>query len=247
LAYFPGAIFTEAADFTGTIFTQGADFAGATFIEEAHFPRATFTELANFTGTTFTREVNFARVTFTEAANFTGATFESSANFVNSEMKSQTVFDGASFRQIPPLFDGTKLHEGTTWFGVTWPRSPRTIDDARLTVRAYERLKLEMDKLKKHEDELNFFTMEMKAHRVLAGKWLTPHGITIGLYGSLCDYGTQLWPPTLATWGNRRSRNCAISFSFWVARMAGLSGAQCCEYICIVGISQRVFSSLCHL
>src|SRR5262249_49133098 len=92
------------------------------------------------------------------------------------------------------LFDGTKLHEGTTWFGVTWPRSPRAVD-AILTVRGYERLKLEMDKLKKHEDELTFFVLEMKARRVLAGKWSTLHGMAIGLYGCLCEYGRSYSRP----------------------------------------------------
>jgi hypothetical protein len=193
-ADFTDATFTEGADFAGATFSQGADFAGATFTW-ADFVGTTFTGGAGFVGATFTQRVDFAGATFSEAASFLGATFESDVNFVNCEMKSETTFDRASFRRMPPLFDGTKLHEGTTWFGVTWPPSPRTGDDARLTVRAYERLKLEMDKLKKHEDELNFFALELNARRVLAGKWSTSHRIAIGLYGCLCDYGRSYSRP----------------------------------------------------
>ena len=98
-------------------------------------------------------------------ASFGGATFTEWADFVNSEMKSETIFDNVSFLREPPLFDGAQLHEGTTWFGVTWPRPPSTKEEARRTVRAYERLKLEMDKLKKHEDELRFFALELRDRR----------------------------------------------------------------------------------
>jgi uncharacterized protein YjbI with pentapeptide repeats len=196
-ASFEGATFTKGANFRGATFTGVANFKGATFTEGASFEGATFTKGADFRGATFTEGASFEGATFTEGADFRGATFKSHANFVNSEMKSQTQFDGASFRQIPPLFDGTKLHEGTTWFGVTWPPSPRTVEDARLTIRAYERLKLEMDKLKKHEDELKFFVLEMKARRVLEGKWSIPHGMTSGLYGCLCNYGHSYIRPLL--------------------------------------------------
>ncbi len=37
---------------------------------------------------------------------------------------------------------------------------------------AYERLKLEMDRLKKHDDELYFFKLEMQSRRVMYGNWV---------------------------------------------------------------------------
>jgi hypothetical protein len=52
-----------------------------------------------------------------------------------------------------------------------------------------------MDKLKKHEDELHFFALELRARRVLAGKWLTSQGLAIGIYGCLCDYGRSYSRP----------------------------------------------------
>jgi len=54
---------------------------------------------------------------------------------------------------------------------VHWPKTPRKVDRARQFINAYERLKLEMDKLKKHEDELKFFALEQQCRRVVDGFW----------------------------------------------------------------------------
>jgi hypothetical protein len=65
-----------------------------------------------------------------------------------------------------PEFFGAVLHEGTVWRGVQWP-TPKTAAEAGPFIDAYERLKLEMDRLKKHEDELNFFALELRSRRVM--------------------------------------------------------------------------------
>jgi hypothetical protein len=78
-------------------------------------------------------------------------------------------------------------------------------------VDAYERLKLEMDRLKKHEEELDFFALELQSRRVLHGDWkrvaefdlfgikialVRPAlGLPIALYGALCDYGRSYVQP----------------------------------------------------
>jgi hypothetical protein len=59
-----------------------------------------------------------------------------------------------------------------------WPIPARGSGDAGSFVDAYERLKLEMDRLKKHEDELNFFALELQSRRVLSG---TFRGLPIAL------------------------------------------------------------------
>ena len=200
---FSGVKFQQAVDFRETTFEQGADFKDATFEHEAifnqahfkgeaHFDRTTFKHIADFERANFDKMARFWGATFNEWANFRCATFSHVAVFVNAKTKSMTSFDDASFRHQPPFFDGAELHEGTTWFGVTWPPIPNTRDDARETVRAYERLKLEMDRLKKHEDELNFFALELQARRVLAGKWSSLTGWAIWAYGGLSDYGRSV-------------------------------------------------------
>jgi hypothetical protein len=191
-ADFEGATFTEGANFGGATFTEGADFEGATFTEGAEFGGATFTEGADFGGATFTKGANFVGATFTTWTNFEGATFTEGANFINAEMKGETNFSHAVFAFEPPRFFGAKLHEGTAWYAVTWPRPPKDARSAERFVAAYERLKLEMDKLKKHGDELDFFARELRSRRVLLGFW---RGLPFALYGALCGYGRYYMRP----------------------------------------------------
>jgi uncharacterized protein YjbI with pentapeptide repeats len=173
-AVFENAKFSAYANFERATISRNADFQGATFSQEAVFMKATFSRDADFQGATF------ARCTF-----FDFATFDRRASFVNVDMKDQTSFEYAKFK-YPPIFVGAKLHEGTIWRGVTWPKPPKETDQAGPFVDAYERLKLEMDRLKKHEDELLFFALEMQSRRVLNGPIA---GIPIALYSLLCDYG----------------------------------------------------------
>jgi hypothetical protein len=66
-----------------------------------------------------------------------------------------------------------------------WP-IPKGKDEAKGFIHAYERLKLEMDRLKKHEDELDFFALELQSRRIEQGPvW----GFPFALYGVLSNYG----------------------------------------------------------
>jgi uncharacterized protein YjbI with pentapeptide repeats len=175
---FEGATFSHWGDFTDTTFSHKADFSRTTFSAKAHFERATFSAPINFNGATFSdvaefvsatfsrgaifenatfRHAIFKSATFSDGAKFANATFQDLCLFVNVEMKGMTSFENATFETEPPQFSGAKLHEGTVWRGIkNWP-TPGRADGAGVFVDAYERLKLEMDRLKKHEDELNFF------------------------------------------------------------------------------------------
>jgi hypothetical protein len=76
----------------------------------------------------------------------------------------------------------------TDWEDVRWPGPPKSFDNARDSLKAYERLKLEMDKLKKHEAELDFFARELQRRRILKG---TLGGLPIAAYGAVSDYGRR--------------------------------------------------------
>ena len=52
-----------------------------------------------------------------------------------------------------------------------------------------------MDRLKKHEDELNFFALELQSRRVLLGTWT---GLPIAIYGTFSDYGRSYLRPLVA-------------------------------------------------
>jgi hypothetical protein len=157
-------------------------FEGATFSNEARFDGATFS-WADFRGATFSR------------ADFDKATFGGRSSFVNAEMKGETSFEGAIFDKEPPRFFGAKLHQGTVWRGIKWPL-PKYKNEAGEFIDAYACLKLEMDRLKKHEDELDFFARELQSRRVLLGRW--GWGLPIWLYGFLSDYGRSYFRPLSA-------------------------------------------------
>jgi hypothetical protein len=184
------------ASFSDATWVDQADFSDATFSDWASFSGATFFGSANFLGATFSGLANFLRVTFSShGTGFSGATFKKRAMFVNAEMKGPTLFEKATFSSEPPEFFGAKLHEKTVWRGVKWPLQPKNRKEAGWFVDAYERLKLEMDRLKKHEDELDFFALELQSRRVLHGNKRSLHGLAIALYGWLSDYGRSYVRP----------------------------------------------------
>src|SRR5689334_21077830 len=88
------------------------------------------------------------------------------------------------------------MHEGTEWHSASWPKAPRDRLASQRQVYAYERLKQEMERLKKHEDEQMIFRKELRARRVLiqplSGAWLLNF-----LYEALSDYGQSVGRPIL--------------------------------------------------
>jgi hypothetical protein len=146
-----------------------------------------------FRGASFSERAEFWAATFSGDASFEGATFRSSASFVNVRMKGPTSFKAVDFSSEPPRFFGAELHEGTVWRDVRWPKRPKNVADAGRFVDAYERLKLEMNRLGKHEDELDFFARELQSRRMVLHR--PTFGLAIALYGLLCNYGRSYVRP----------------------------------------------------
>jgi hypothetical protein len=139
-------------------------------------------------------------------------------------MKDTTSFKCAIFNTEPPEFFGAKLHQGTVWRGIAWPPKPHNKDEAGSFIDAYACLKLEMDRLRKHEDELDFFALELQSRRVLLGPWW---GLPIAIYGVLSDYGRSYLRPLVALFClaliGTLAFLCSDSLSTWQA--LGLSAA----------------------
>jgi Pentapeptide repeats (9 copies) len=176
VAFADGASFKEAsfpaeADFEEAVFSGPVDFEGTKFSAPVHFWRTTFSGWVYFGGAVFLDQANFENAIFHRWTSFEAAEFRSRAYFVNTEMRGETLFTAATFAAEPPKFFGAKLHEGTVWDDVSWPPLPTDNVIAEGFVHAYERLKLEMDRLKRHEDELDFFIHELKCRRIVLGDW----------------------------------------------------------------------------
>jgi len=207
LVSFNKATFRVSANFLGTTFCDVAGFAGATFDFHAEFARATFSSRANFDSATFFYVSTFENATFA-FANFTDATFFSYANFsnctffglglfVNAKMKQKTSFAMATFKTKPPEFFGAELHQDTVWRGIIWPPFPKDKEEAGDFIDAYACLKLEMDRLKKHEDELKFFSLELQSLRILQESKFRGSGLPIALYGLVSNYGRSYIRPLI--------------------------------------------------
>jgi hypothetical protein len=149
---------------------------------------------------TFNEISDFGLAMFAKGVDFSSATFAENADFINAEFTARTVFANVRFGAELPDFRGAKMHEATEWHGVQWPPAPQNKDSAQDQVYAYERLKQEMERLKKHEDEQYFFRQELRARRGLmspwSGAWLLNY-----LYEASSNYGQSIGRPLLWLFG----------------------------------------------
>lgn len=209
-AHFGSVMFSRLAHFRSATFSGDANFGSATF-RYADFGSATFSEGVSFGSATFLVYASFGSATFSGDADFGSATFSKSTNFINGEFNAGTIFAAAWFETGVPDFRGAKMYEATEWHGVSWPPSPEDKSAAQDQVYAYERLKQEMERLKKHEDEQSFFRKELRARRGLvpfgSGAWLLNYA-----YEALSDYGQSIGKPLLWLFG---------LFAFGIAIFAG--------------------------
>ena len=185
-AVYSGARFGKLADFRSARFSGGADFHKAAFSDgPARFPNAYFYQMAHFGGASFGKKgADFSATIFSKRAifdeahsagyvNFRRAQFKGEAAFRSSKLRGLVAFDDAQFTTIAvfkdstfesvPTFHGAKLHEDTTFEGVTWPERPHEGQSPYDAARAWARLRVEMNRLHKHEDELFFFAKELNA------------------------------------------------------------------------------------
>ncbi len=196
-AHFQKASISRAANFSEATFSGNANFGYTSVFGNATFKRAAFSWFANFHDAAFSGPVSFFDATFSGYVDFERANFRREVFFVNADLRGRTTFARATFNGFPPAFFNAKLHEGTTWNRdrAAWPL-PSTVSDADDFITAYERLKLEMDRLKKHEDEMDFFALELASRRIQRGKW-SAYGIFVFLYGLTSDYGRGIHRPAL--------------------------------------------------
>jgi len=193
LAYFGHAIFRKNAEFHEARF-DSARFEYATFCGFTLFFRTEFVGKALFSRCEFQESVIFNAAKFKYGASFEETEFHDRIEFINSEFAAKTEFDKARFLRLVPDFRGADMHEATEWDAVKWPSPPRNISDARAQVYAYERLKQEMERLKKHEDEQRFFAKELRARRGLTSR-LGGNWIMNILYEYTSNYGISVARP----------------------------------------------------
>jgi uncharacterized protein YjbI with pentapeptide repeats len=187
---------TDEIDFKGVRFERPVVLNRFLFPRFADFKNAAFSSRADFREAAFLDYADFRDAAFSNYALFRDAAFSGSANFKAAKFKSHTIFAGANFQTTVPDFRDAKLSEATEWHGAEWPPPPEEKEAAQQQVYAYERLKLEMERLKKHSDEQFFFAKELRARRVLeppgSPKWLLNWA-----YETFSFYGQSVTRPLL--------------------------------------------------
>jgi uncharacterized protein YjbI with pentapeptide repeats len=199
-ADFKSATFSGRTIFISATFNSVAVFDLATFSFNAVFARAEFKDHAEFISATFAGPIIFSSTKFSDDANFTSARFSHIINFRDAKFDARTTFARSDFGDQVPDFRGATMHEATEWHGSIWPKPPHDIKNAQAQVYAYERLKQEMERLKKHEDEQRFFRRELRARRGLArpgsGEWVLNL-----LYQASSNYGQSVALPLIWLFG----------------------------------------------
>lgn len=216
-AHFAGAAFTVGVNFKESIF-DGVDFEGLTVSrggalfnyttyaghadfsyirlpETAQFHRADFNKSADFKGARIGGFCDFREVKIWGWAGFQNAEFGAEVLFTDARFQAPTNFDSCQFEKSPPQLDGATLHQRTNLRRVIWPKltglRPEEVENL---TDAYSCLKLEMDKQKRHEDELLFFANELACRRRELGRI---KGLPISLYWLTSDYGRSYCRPFL--------------------------------------------------
>lgn len=206
-AEFRSATFLSATDFSSATFSSKAFFHAAEFARKITFVSATFRNStifdfakflgdANFAEATFESDVNFRSSVFAQAVCFKSVIFQELVVFQTASFKGETQFMNAHFERSVPDFRGATMHEATEWHDAKWPDPPIEKEAAQAQLYRWERLKQEMERLKKHEDELTFFRKEMRARRGLyerrSAAWLLNRA-----YELLSNYGESIARPLL--------------------------------------------------
>ncbi len=206
---FSNTYFSRLVDFNKTVFEKdtyfgSAVFAGftqfdfAAFKGVAYFDFAVFKSTAHFNSATFTGFASFYSVTFTQLTSFLSAAFTGHAYFSSAKFQWVTQFDGAKFLTYVPEFHAAELYDDTVFpipdnYTDNWPPlKGKDVMPAAGQKRAYNRLRLFMNRSLQIEEEQFFHRQEMRCKTRLA-RWY--HKPFYWLYAWLSDYGNSVWRP----------------------------------------------------
>lgn len=221
IGFFNNIHFSSEAEFSKTHFASDAYFKNAHFGNAVHFCYAYFASFAHFNDAhfayyTFFNDVHFADETIFIGANFVGkvtfnsAQFIAKADFSSAEFKSKTGFNDVKFWRYVPEFHVAKLYDDTIFPTLNkmedqWPPTvgkvdvpdkdePVSVMPAKEQKRAYNRLRLFMNKSQQIDEEMFFHRREMACKTEIETglvKWL------FKIYGTTSGYGSYVGTPLL--------------------------------------------------
>ncbi|MCH9639711.1 MAG: pentapeptide repeat-containing protein [Betaproteobacteria bacterium] len=192
-------------NFRKTHFYEDAEFSGAAFEHKVLFESATFEEFANFEMAKF-ETVFFRSTKFEKDVKFNQCEFlGNDAFFNNVSIKGSALFKNAKFNCVP-LFTGMKLSGVLNFSAIKWRpvygkleeehnsrNKENSEKDLADIILAWGQLKVEMNRLHMHEEELDFFAKELEAKSQYEG--YKSSKTLIKLFNITCDYGKSISKP----------------------------------------------------
>jgi len=216
MSEFELAIFRGITDFHGARFGMGVFFGGTTFEGSVDFSTSKFTGGLLSQDVKYNGGADFSDTEFYEEAYFRSAEFKSITKFNNArflthvpefhaaELYDNTVFPASSnqIRNWPPLRGSVQLEgrdvikhpeDPSGRISTVESNEPVDVMPAEDQKRAYNRLRLFMNKSLQIDEEQFFHRQEMRCKTKLANKWHSK--LLYRLYSGLSDYGNSVWRP----------------------------------------------------
>ncbi|HBU99066.1 pentapeptide repeat-containing protein [Thalassospira lucentensis] len=209
--YFQGTEFHKEAKFTKSIIKGQLSFKPKIVKQQVSFSGASFSEHADFSGTQFDGDVIFTDTHFEKSALFSNCYFQKEAIFLRTVFAGYTSFENSSFSdQTCPNFRSTvfletrspELYGTSIKYQVSEECPCHKILNICKYDDGYERYRI----LKKmaaqnhnHDDEVYYFSLEMKAKRHHLHKYTDLSKFVVlafnHAYGALSDFGQSIVRP----------------------------------------------------
>ncbi len=220
-ACFEKFVFENKCNFRSAGFKKTGYFCSSVFIKEAYFRSAVFMSHAGFASVTFCNYAGFRSALFCEEASFkqyegrdnkradNPVRFFHCANFSSANFLSTTRFNEAQFLTHVPEFHAAELYDDTVFptpdkYTDNWPPLKDAVkvegQDKPVKVmptadqkRAYNRLRLFMNRSLQMDEEQFFHRQEMRCKRENEEKrWMR---CLYDLFEGVSDYGNSLERP----------------------------------------------------
>ncbi len=191
---FFSARFGINADFTKSLFKEYAAFHNAEFGGAAKFKNVAFLRKCGFTNTNAKLNTNaFASIS---GIDFSKTGFYGEADFSDREFPKKTYFTGASFHELAK-FQGCTFHQDTSFADTEFSLPPKKNTHAEQYQNAFRTLRLHMENLRDHGQELKFARLEMQAMERRVGSIDVPFWVRTQsrIYGIVAGYGQSVWRP----------------------------------------------------
>jgi len=205
-AQFTRADFGDHVNFESTRFSHEPWFEEASFGNYTTFMNASFCNCVPFHGSIFTGITNFTTSCASSIEkgaqckhDFSSAVFKKNIDFSDRHFGAKTTFEGAHFLSAA-LFYNCEFHpsinvaDADFMFG-----TPHPANDYVEFKSAFQTLRLHMEKIRNHEQELKFSRLEMQARERRVGSKDVPwwvRWLSRG-YGLIADYGQSALRPYL--------------------------------------------------